>query len=319
MLLSIHPNHSIGFDFRVAEATEDPQFDDQFPLSHFRDSFQQIAKRLASYDTGRTLTIPYEHFGLQQPAPPFPLNVPKAMEDGLSNAKYFHECGRDKKRDLRFADASCLVREPSPTGRVHRNKQTQHNLKLAHESLKGILQSWSEFAGANDIRWWISHGNLLGWFWNARFLPWDVDLDIQMSTFQLIQLIPHNNTLLANRYLLEVNPAFAHRTPQPGNTIDARVTDTHTGYLMDITALTQFDASDARVHCKTPHPFRYEELMPLRETRLEGVTVWRPNRVISILAEEYRVKSMVEIRFSVGSRIMYQWHPNQGEWVLKKG
>ncbi|KAI8607868.1 hypothetical protein BC830DRAFT_1042885, partial [Chytriomyces sp. MP71] len=162
------------------------------------------------------------------------------------------------------------------------------------ESLVGLLQSWSDFASTQNLPWWIAHGALIGWFWNARLLPWDADLDIQVPTRTLLRLLPHNNTLHAPdaRYLLDVNPHVVHRSPQTNNTIDARWIDTWTGYMIDITGLTQY-ASTGRMHCKTPHPYSIAQLMPLHETWVEGVRVWRPRDVVGILVEEYGEQSLI--------------------------
>ena len=70
----------------------------------------------------------------------------------------------------------------------------------------------------NDIgvQTWITHGTLLGWWWNQRILPWDSDLDVQLTEASIAFLanfynmteygfalpeMPDHRT-----YLLEINP-----------------------------------------------------------------------------------------------------------------
>lgn len=82
-----------------------------------------------------------------------------------------------------------------------------------------------------------------------------------------------------------------------GNVIDARFIDIHSGMYMDITALT--DQSIGRpveskkiLSCKSPHWYRFEDIFPLKASKLMGVNVWRPNNPIAVLAQEYSFKSM---------------------------
>ncbi|KAJ3343678.1 hypothetical protein HDU83_005564 [Entophlyctis luteolus] len=40
-------------------------------------------------------------------------------------------------------------------------------------------------------------------------------------------------------------------------------------------------------HCKTPHKYIFDDVVPLAETILEGIRVWRPRRSLKLLKEEY--------------------------------
>ncbi|KAJ3345729.1 hypothetical protein HDU83_003752 [Entophlyctis luteolus] len=268
--------------------------------------------RFSSWDTGRFLIIPPSHFDTLQPIKGLHwFNASFFLNTAEVDDKYFEECGRDKKLDNRFADRRFCATIKGKMPVVH------HDLRVVRESLLGILSAWSEFAAEKNIIWWISHGEMIGWYWNGKLLPWDSDLDIQMSTRQLIQLVAYNQSILQNRFLLDVNPNFAARTPQRINTIDARVVDMHSGYLMDITALTKVLKSDDRVFCKSPHPYNLNDLLPLVETKLDGITVWRPRAVMAIIREEYK-SALTQKLFNAYGKGVYAWNKMRNEWVARR-
>ncbi|KAJ3119906.1 hypothetical protein HK100_000109 [Physocladia obscura] len=265
------------------------------------------------------MVVPLEHFGLAQPPPPlFRFDAAAFVTDAKKDLKHFHECGQDLKRDTRFADKkTCLPKKQNAI------IETIHNATQSHTSLVSLLRVWSAFADRNNIAWWISHGELLGWFWNAKLLPWDHDLDIQMSTFQVIQMLAFNGWVLEDRFLIDVGPGIAVRSPQKRNTIDARIVDTQTGYFIDITGLSQLVAHDndddgiAVVSCKSPHAYKYGDLFPLVETRLEGIWVWRPNAAINILAAEYGEKALLTERILPNQIThFYHWDKEKQSWIM---
>ncbi|KAJ3066689.1 hypothetical protein HDU98_010023 [Podochytrium sp. JEL0797] len=254
------------------------------------------------YDTGRFLNVPRSHFDLVQPLPKG-FNATSALEIAVHDQKYFIECELDGKRDLRFGPKEFC-------------QPTTRSLEAVHESLPALLKSWAAFSERNQIVWWISHGEMIGWFWNARLLPWDFDLDIQMSVFQLTQLLQFNQTMIDDRFLIDVGPNVLVRTPQFDNTIDARVVDTKTGYFMDITGLAQISSSSVdEVRCKSPHAYGYADIMPLRETVLEGVKVWRPREVSKILKQEYGLKALYSPIFYAKGQGLYKWSRASQLWL----
>ncbi|KAJ3237273.1 hypothetical protein HDU81_009779 [Chytriomyces hyalinus] len=303
---------------------------------HFR------IKKAEARDSGRLQTVPQSHFSMHQ-------HFPSHYASVTQHVKYFLECGRDRKRDARFAPETCVRLNDSsnavttvppeklePTApikavnlfvpRPHpQNKPTpvSHNSSKALKALQSLLQAWSLFTQKNKIIWWLAHGQLLGWYWNGNTLPWDTDLDIQMTMFQLIQLIRFNNTLVENRYLVDVNPNFASRKSTTKlNTIDARFIDTHTGYMMDITALVMAfeDSSHSEftglLFCKSPHAYNYADIVPLHETVYESIQVWRPHAVAAILTREYGLKSLVKTVYRPYSRpVTFVFQQNQNKWV----
>lgn len=114
--------------------------------------------------------------------------------------------------------------------------------------LNCLSKSWLAFANSIGIKTWLAHGTLLGWYWNGLNLPWDNDLDVQVTIDSLKKLARnYNNSMIINlddsnhfgKYLLDINPNFYRRDKDDGgNLIDGRFIDVETGFYIDITALS---------------------------------------------------------------------------------
>lgn len=139
--------------------------------------------------------------------------------------------------------------------------------------LHHLSRAWLRFANSIGLKTWLAHGTLLGWYWNrmrywnGMSLPWDEDMDVQITAQSLAHLASnYNNSLMIDlsndgsrnrgirRYLLEVGPNFGDRDNANGeNNIDARFIDLESGFYVDITALAlstsiddmNFNSSDA--------------------------------------------------------------------------
>ncbi|KAJ3250074.1 hypothetical protein HDU77_007115 [Chytriomyces hyalinus] len=317
-----HSQHKLD---TFSQGTLSPYFENSSCLTYtpLIDKFPAIAHRLSSLDTGRLLTIPKEHFSLVQPPPSiYTFNPANAIAYALLDIKYMFECGPDAKRDIRFSD-DCTVNNTMPKPEGYTSPKLQHNLTLAHDSLKSIIKAWSTFSRQHNFIWWMSHGEMLGWFWNGKLLPWDVDLDIQMSTFDLMQLVAFNQTLIDGRFLVDVSPNIFVRSPQELNTIDARLIDSQTGYLVDITGLSLLESSNSlenqtephKVTCKSPHTYLLSDILPLHETVLEGIAMWRPRAAISILSREYSEKALYQERYRhVMMNETFVWQNSSSVW-----
>lgn len=118
--------------------------------------------------------------------------------------------------------------------------------------LHRLSRAWLQFANSLHLKTWLGHGTLLGWYWNGMNLPWDNDIDVQITASSLQFLAQHyNNTVIIDlsiensyinqgfgRFLLEVDTNFLDRRRENGdNNIDARFIDIDTGFYVDITAL----------------------------------------------------------------------------------
>ncbi|KAJ3224900.1 hypothetical protein HK099_007694 [Clydaea vesicula] len=169
-------------------------------------------------------------------------------------------------------------------------------------TLLEILQGFSEFSTTNNILFWISHGTLLGWYWNQKILPWDEDIDLQVPYQHLKMLVSFNQTyfnssITKKSYWIDVNPFGKYRFHQKQNVIDARFIDVETGLYIDITALSK-SSNSTTLSCKSPHQYAYEDIFPVQETVMEKeIKVWRPNNVLQVLKNEYGEVSMVRNRY----------------------
>ncbi|AEO71727.1 uncharacterized protein THITE_2124512 [Thermothielavioides terrestris NRRL 8126] len=192
--------------------------------------------------------------------------------------------------------------------------------------LRHLIRSYLTTFAALGLETWLAHGTLLGWWWNGRIMPWDWDLDAQVSGATMAALAARFNGSVheyevaeeeedlpaaaaggkkksaagggggKRRYLLDVNPFSVRVSRGTGlNMIDARWIDTQTGLFVDITGLVERDprARPGVVSCKNHHYYTQEELYPLRETEFEGVAALVPWEFENILVTEYGAKSLV--------------------------
>ncbi|KAI8833628.1 LicD family-domain-containing protein [Chytriomyces cf. hyalinus JEL632] len=279
-------------------------------LPTYPSQFEAICQRVSGFDTGDFRNLSHTHFSLSQRTPAaFNFSQKADFMRQNYNFKYFFEAGSDGKRDERFAEKSSTPKNPQAP--------PNHDLSTSNKSLRALIKAWSQFCREQHISWWLAHGTLLGWQWNTRILPWDTDLDIQMTVRELLHVAARfNQTLLNSRFLVDVSPSIVVRSAQAYSAIDARLIDTKTGYLMDITGLAFLDGSEDTVVCKKPHAYQLTDILPLHETVFEGVKVWRPHAALRILKEEYGEAALVSTTYrpSTISRI-YKWNDGGNEWI----
>ena len=137
---------------------------------------------------------------------------------------------------------------------------------------------------------WIMHGTLLGWWWNAKVnpaliapasrlfdltawrnlqvLPWDTDIDVQVTESTMHYLANYYNMTVhhyadsifsdKHEFLLEINPNYVNRSRlDRHNLIDARWVDTSTGLFIDITAVARNHTHpiEGTLSCKDGHDY----------------------------------------------------------------
>lgn len=138
-------------------------------------------------------------------------------------------------------------------------------------------------------------------------LPWDWDIDTQVSGSTLAYMGEHYNQThydyvlnedppVKRTYLLDVNPAAVERERGNGlNIIDARWIDTRNGLYIDITGLSETHPDDQPGvwSCKNYHRYHTTDLYPMRETMYEGVIAKVPYAYDRILTQEYQEKALV--------------------------
>ena len=141
-------------------------------------------------------------------------------------------------------------------------------------------------------------------------LPWDRDIDTQVSEATLTYMINHLNQTIFHyisrddkverKYVLDVNTYATERQPGLGmNIIDARWIDVQNGLYIDITGLSELqpDSEPGVVSCKNNHRYNITDLYPLKETEYEGVPAKVPYNYNEILIEEYGQMALVATQF----------------------
>jgi phosphorylcholine metabolism protein LicD len=180
------------------------------------------------------------------------------------------------------------------------------------------------------------HGSLIGWYWNGKILPWDDDLDVQVSEPSMAFLAAYYNMTVhhysvkippeatgdawdeAGRdYLLEINPNWTNNsTEDKHNVIDARWIDMTTGLFIDITALRYNQTSEdlgegTTMFCKDKHTYMSKSIFPLRESEYEGRPVKVPYSYAELLEEDYGKKVMTKTRWEG-----HYFNDVSREWVI---
>ncbi|KAI5960296.1 uncharacterized protein KGF55_004588 [Candida pseudojiufengensis] len=185
--------------------------------------------------------------------------------------------------------------------------------------LDRILRNWFKFSQQKGIISWIAHGPLLAWYWNSLLFPFDEDIDIQMPANELIKFCKtYNQTLVVEdinegygKYFIDCSTFIHHRSKSyKENHIDARFIDIDTGSYIDITGLgvsneilpSRYDSileqnflqgkTSTIYNCRFPHFYSFEEISPLRLTKLGDIPVYIPNNLEEILKMEYGEKGL---------------------------
>ncbi|TKA61327.1 hypothetical protein B0A49_11068 [Cryomyces minteri] len=224
-----------------------------------------------------------------------------------TDTKYFHEPGGD---DILG----------------HYDKRYFHGVVSYGErtdTLRHMVRAYLDFFRKEGLETWISHGTLLGWWWNGQMLPWDWDLDTQVSGTTLVHLAKtlnyttHTYTspdrLVSRNYLLDINPWSRERERGDGmNIIDARWIDVRNGLYVDITGLSEThpDVQPGVWSCKNYHRYRTSDLYPLRDSVFEGVRAKIPYAYGRILIDEYREQALIDTEYEG-----HFWSQDRREWV----
>jgi hypothetical protein len=219
----------------------------------------------------------------------------KNAQPTQQDTKYFHEPGGDNELghyDIRYYQGNPVTYDERTDTLFH------------------LIRSYLTTFRERNIETWIAHGTLLGWWWNGKIMPWDWDLDVQVSASTLtwlgdnLNMTMHNYTSVAEdgseihrQYLLDINPNNVERVRGDGmNVIDARWIDVRNGLFIDITGLSETNPSTQPGvwSCKNFHHYRTRDLYPLRETEFEGVPASVPYSFDKILIEEYSARALTK-------------------------
>lgn len=178
------------------------------------------------------------------------------------------------------------------------------------DTLRNLIRSYLTVFREKNVETWIAHGTLLGWWWNGKIMPWDWDLDTQVSAATLFWLGENMNMTFhdytfthsdgsetTRQYLLDINPNHVDRQRGDAmNVIDARWIDTVNGLYIDITGLaeTNPERQPGVWSCKNYHHYRTRDIYPLRETEFEGVPALVPYGFDTILVQEYTPRALTK-------------------------
>ncbi|KAH7371956.1 LicD family-domain-containing protein [Pyrenochaeta sp. MPI-SDFR-AT-0127] len=243
----------------------------------------------------------------------------------LNENKPAQEAKQIQRRD--DAEANKYFNEPGGTIELgHYDARYFHGLVSDEErrdTQSHMIRAYLNFFRENELDTWIAHGTLLGWWWNGKRLPWDFDLDTQVSDATLLHLgDAYNQTRYkytssdgktSREYFLDVNPWIWQRERGDGmNVIDARWIDLRNGLFIDITGLAEIhpDSHPGVWSCKNYHLYKTTELYPMRKTMFEGVVAKVPYAFDKILVDEYSDGALINTQFNG-----HEWDPQLKEWV----
>lgn len=234
---------------------------------------------------------------------PTKLSKDMSGKGGDPPEKYFHESIFDPHYDGRFAD---------------------HTIPYAERKrvLSNLITSYLATFADIGVETWLMHGSLLGWWWNKKILPWDTDVDVQVSEESMTFLAHYYNMSVyhyqtpripeGRDYMLEINPHYVNGDRSDKlNVIDARWIDTDSGLFIDITAVRKSPRHPSGLdvlRSKDGHEFRVcfsqfvgsrklmakqeNHIFPLRDTYFEGQAAKIPYAYAEILSAEYGKASL---------------------------
>lgn len=222
--------------------------------------------------------------------------------------KYFQESSFDAHYDGRFGKERLLYGEK-------------------RKALRGLALSYLSSMADIGIETWIMHGSLMGWWWNKKIMPWDEDLDVQMTEESIMFLANYYNMSRyhfasdeipeGREYMLEINPHYLVRDRKSeesrANVIDARWIDTSTGLYVDITAVwkkSDHPAGSDVLVSKDGHEYQEKYIFPLRETTYEGVPALIPFAYSEVLTAEYGESSLRNTEYHG-----HYFDEDQKEWM----
>lgn len=203
------------------------------------------------------------------------------------------------------------------------------------DALSTLLRTYLSTMSTIGAETWIMHGSLLGWWWNRKIMPWDSDVDVQISESSIQFLASYYNMTVhhfnipgppgseeqaGRNYLLEVNPHWKDgSTDDYLNVIDARWIDMSTGLFIDITALrrnkhAESNGLEGHMMCKDKHVYMAKDIFPLRDSVFEGSPVKVPYSYAELLEEEYGKEALTATEFEghVFVQQTMEWTPKEG-------
>lgn len=222
--------------------------------------------------------------------------------------KYFHESNSCDHCDARYGER--------PLSQIDRRR-----------GLSALIRAYLSTMEDIGVETWLMHGSLLGWFWNRKIMPWDTDIDVQITERSMQHLADYYNmsvhhfnfpgSNMGHDYLLEINPNWANpSSTDVDNKIDGRWVDMTSGLYVDMTTLRWAKRAEARgressMMCKDGHRYEHKDIFPLRDTGFEGVPAKVPFAYANVLTEEYGASSLTDTIYK-----KHRYDVDLQEWVL---
>jgi hypothetical protein len=209
----------------------------------------------------------------------------------ISSRKYFYESTSCDHCDARFGK-EC----PSQIDR--------------RRGLSMLIRAYLSAMNDIGIETWLMHGSLLGWYWNRKIMPWDTDMDVQITEKSMQHLADYYNMSVhhfrlpgsskSREYLLEINPNWANPSiTDVNNKIDGRWVDMMSGLYVDMTTLRwdeqgEMEGRESAMMCKDGHRYEHKDIFPLQDTSFEGMPARVPFAHANVLVKEYGASSLVD-------------------------
>ena len=131
------------------------------------------------------------------------------------------------------------------------------------------------------------YGNLIGYYFNKKFLPWDDDIDLILVENSIKKLDNYNGS----DYVIEVNPfSDIFDNEDINNHISARVISKRNGCFIDVTFLIE---KNGYLFCKDGNKIKKKYILPdggeenLRQGLFEDIKVYIPNNIRKCLEVRY--------------------------------
>ncbi|KAI9801840.1 MAG: hypothetical protein M1833_002154 [Piccolia ochrophora] len=228
----------------------------------------------------------------------------RSGKGGDSNKKYFHESFPSSLRwKVRFLLSFMTLKMLEIDKTRFASKPWPY--KEQNEHLSILMKCYLATMVGIGAETWIMHGTLLGWWWNQKIMPWDSDLDVQVSESTMHFLATYYNMSTyhyhvpgledGRDFLFEVNPNYINRERSDKlNVIDARFTDTESGLFIDITTVRKNEThpQPGMLSCKDKHEYKESDIFPLRSSLFEGMPVKVPYAYTKLLTQEYSAKAL---------------------------
>lgn len=193
--------------------------------------------------------------GYQRPQYELNLNAPKASKQNSKPRRRLTDLDVQLAANVRAAPSHKYFHEANLKG-SHKGchydwrffRKSNYSPYERTEILQRLTRAWLRFTNGVGVQLWLAHGSLLGWHWNGLNMPWDDDLDVQVTMKSLYYLARNFNQSVVldltdpeqtgRMYFIDVNPLCFQREKGNGaNVIDARFIDALSGLYVDITGL----------------------------------------------------------------------------------